>query len=163
RIRRLGVVDHGFTLIVGQMGNTPRILNYTLMPTSWGDTMVYGARYSRESFVRLLEGVLDGGGLLPATFTEGRRNRDILAGRVRDNRGARWWGSAPGLVAPLSAHVELPERAGALSIDAAIRPEMAGDLIIGGLPSSRLPFLLGLLGLAAALSIVAVAQLRRDG
>ncbi|HEY9228051.1 MAG TPA: HAMP domain-containing sensor histidine kinase, partial [Gemmatimonadaceae bacterium] len=138
-------------------------INYTLMPTSWGDTMVYGARYSRESFVRVLEGVLDGSGLLPATFTEGRRNRDILAVRVRDKLGGTLFESAPGLEASLTAHVELPARAGGLSVDAAIRPEVAGDLIIGGLPSSRLPFLLGLLGLAAALSIVAVAQLRRDG
>src|SRR6185503_13433890 len=141
----------------------PRIFAYTLMPTSWGDTMVYGARYSRESFVRLLEGVLDGNGLLPATFTEGRRNRDILAVRVRDRLGNTLFESAPGLDAPLRAHAQLPARAGMLSIDAGIRPELAGTLVIGGLPASRLPFLLGLLGLAAALSIVAVTQLRRDG
>jgi signal transduction histidine kinase len=56
----------------------------------------------------------------------------------------------------------MPARAGLLNIDAAIRPELAGSLLIGGLPRSRLPFLLGLLGLAAALSIVAVTQLRRE-
>jgi signal transduction histidine kinase len=42
------------------------------------------------------------------------------------------------------------------------RPEYAGLFVIGGLPRSHLPFLLTLLALAAALSVVAVAQLRRE-
>jgi signal transduction histidine kinase len=39
---------------------------------------------------------------------------------------------------------------------------MASALVIGGLPHSRLPFLLALLGLAGALSVVAIGQVRRD-
>jgi len=163
RVRHLGQVDHGFTLVVAHVENVPRIFAYTLMPTSWGDTMIYGARYSAKAFTHILEGVLDGNGLLPATFTEGRRNRDILALRVRDRSGNMLFDSAPGIESPLDAHVDLPSRAGLLSVDAMIRPELAGTLIIGGLPASRLPFLFGLLGLAAALSIVAVMQLRREG
>jgi signal transduction histidine kinase len=165
RIRGLGEVDRGYTLVVGRERDATRIISYTLMPTSWGDTMVYGARYSRESFVRILEGVLDGKGLLPATFVEKRRNRDILAVRVRDRAGTILFESASGLqsTATSGAHVQLPQRAGLLTVDAVIRPELAANLIIGGLPASRLPFLLGLLGLAAALSIVAVTQIRREG
>ena len=168
RIRYLGEVDHGFSLVIANVDNRTRIFAYTLMPTSWGDTMVYVARYSKASFVKLLEGVLDGNGLLPATFTEGRRNRDVLSLRVRDNEGNMLFDSSPGngVAHPssgLNAHVELPGRSGRLKVDATIRPELAGTLLIGGLPASRLPFLFGLLGLAAALSIVAVMQLRREG
>ena len=167
RIRRLGEVDHGFTLVVANLENAPRVYAYTLMPTSWGDTMVYVARYSKAAISRLLEGVLDGNGLLPSTFTEGRRNRDVIAVRVSDKYGNTLFDSSPEGRArsdsPLAAHVEMPSRAGLLNIDASIRPELAGSLLIGGLPRSRLPFLLGLLGLAAALSIVAVTQLRREG
>jgi signal transduction histidine kinase len=167
RIRRLGEVDHGFTLVVANVENAPRIYAYTLMPTSWGDTMVYVARYSKASMTHLLEGVLDGNGLLPSTFTEGRRNRDVLAVRVSDRFGNVLFDSSPdGHAHPdslLGARLEMPARAGLLTIDASIRPELAGSLLIGGLPRSRLPFLLGLLGLAAALSIVAVTQLRREG
>jgi len=167
RVRRLGEVDHGFTLLVANVENAPRIYAYTLMPTSWGDTMVYVARYSKAAIGRLLEGVLDGNGLLPSAFTEGRRNRDVIAVRVSDKYGNVLFDSSPEGRAhpesPLAAHVEMPSRAGLLNIEASIRPELAGSLLIGGLPRSRLPFLLGLLGLAAALSIVAVTQLRREG
>jgi len=167
RIRRLGEVDHGFTLLVAKVENAPRIYAYTLMPTSWGDTMVYVARYSKASLMRLLEGVLDGNGLLPSAFTEGRRNRDVLSVRVSDRYGNVLFDSSPdrpgGFQPAITGHVELPARAGLLSVDASIRPDLAGSLLIGGLPRSRLPFLLGLLGLAAALSIVAVTQLRREG
>jgi signal transduction histidine kinase len=40
---------------------------------------------------------------------------------------------------------------------------MAGSLVIGGLPKSRLPFLLGLLVVSAMLSLVAMGQMRREG
>ena len=133
------------------------------MPTSWGDTMVYGARYATKALSAMLSQVLDGNGLLPSTFTEGRRNRDVLAIRVRDRAGNTLFDSAPGLTSPLDAHIDLPGRAGALGIEAIIRPEVAGSLIIGSGAPSRLPILLGVLGLAAALAVVAVAQLRREG
>jgi signal transduction histidine kinase len=163
RIRRLGAVDHGYTLVVGEIDGAPHVVAYTLMPTSWGDTMVYGARYTPAALSSILEGVLDGPGLLPSTFTAGRRNRDVLAVRVSDRAGRVLFASAEGVSSPLHANVPLPERAGLISVDAVIRPELAGTLVIGGLPRSRLPFLLGILGLAAALSIVAVVQLRREG
>src|SRR5205085_5173011 len=86
---------------------------------------------------------------------------------VRDRYGHTLFESSPGrpgeMSSPLVAHVELSPRMGLLNVDATIRPELAGTLLIGGLPASRLPFLFGLLGLAAALSIVAVMQLRREG
>lgn len=164
RVRAQPGVDHGFTFVIDQAAETPRIFAYTLMPTSWGDTMVYGARYSKSAFVRILSGVLDENNLLPATFTEGRRNRDVLAVSVRDSGGRPLFVSDPSVgLPPDGAHISLPVRAGSLQIDAGIRPEMAGVLLIGGVPTSRLPFLLGLLVLAAALSIVAVTQLRREG
>jgi signal transduction histidine kinase len=53
-------------------------------------------------------------------------------------------------------------RFGALSLELFVRPQQANALVIGGLPKSHLPFLLGVLALAAALSVVAVMQLRRE-
>jgi signal transduction histidine kinase len=43
-----------------------------------------------------------------------------------------------------------------------LRPEAASRLVIGGLPASRLPVLIGLLALTAALALAALQQLRRE-
>jgi signal transduction histidine kinase len=49
-----------------------------------------------------------------------------------------------------------------LRYQVALSPEHADQLVIGGLPKSRLPLLLGLLGLTTVLLGVAVQQLRRE-
>ena len=162
RIRNAGHPDHGYDYLIGAPAGEQHLLAYTLMPTVWGDTMVYGARYDVATVRGNLGDVLDAEGLLPSSVTEGRRNRDVLVVRVRDRSGTLLYDSAPGVESPLGSTVRLDDRHGSLIVEALIRPEMAPALIIGGLPRSRLPFLLGLLGLAAALTIVAIAQLRRE-
>jgi len=51
---------------------------------------------------------------------------------------------------------------GDLYAQVTLREAMADKLIIGGLPKSRLPLILGLLGLTAALIGTALLQLRRE-
>jgi signal transduction histidine kinase len=154
--------DRGFALVVGRNRNEPRILSYTLMPTAWGDTMVYAAEYSKASFSSILAGVLDGNGLLPSTFTHGKRNREVVAIRVADKTGNEIFSSGPDSGSAAVSRLALPEQFGALALEVAVRPGQASGFVIGGLPRSRLPFLLGLLLLAAAMSVVAVMQIRRE-
>jgi signal transduction histidine kinase len=154
--------DHGYGFLIGRFNGESKAILYTLMPTSWGDTMVYGAVYTPTALARMLARVLDGNGLLPATFTEGKRNRDVVALRVLDAAGNRVFNSAPGLASTTSTELRLSPSLGSVAVAVTIRPEQASSLIIGGSPRSRLPFLLGLLALAAAMSVVAVAQIRRE-
>jgi signal transduction histidine kinase len=49
-----------------------------------------------------------------------------------------------------------------LTVRLAIDPEVAPQLVIGGLPRSRLPLLLGILALVAGLLLSAILQLRRE-
>jgi signal transduction histidine kinase len=132
------------------------------MPTEWGDTMVYGVEYAPEAFTGMLAGVLDGKGLLPATFTKGARNRDVVAIRVVDESGDIVYESVPGVNSPAFTELTLPPEYGALKLHVMVRPEQASNLIIGGVPRSKLPFLLGLLALAAMMSVVSVVQIRRE-
>src|SRR5688572_21633515 len=156
--------DWGFAYVVGEFRGKPRYLAYTLMPTAWGDTIVYGVEYATKDFEGLMGRVLDRQGILPVALTAGRSNREMLSVEVTmrghgpllfasDNR--RSW--------ELDASQTMAPSYGGMMIHAQIRPDLAGDLVIGGLPRSRLPLLLGMLALAAALSIVAVTQLRREG
>jgi signal transduction histidine kinase len=156
--------EWGFAYVVGQLRNKPRYLAYTLMPTSWGDTIVYGAEYAAKDFEGLMGRVLDRQGILPAALTSGRSNREMMAVEVMmHGHGPLLFASDARRHWELDASQTMPASYGGMMIHAQIRPELAGELVIGGLPRSRLPFLLGLLALAAALSIVAVAQLRREG
>ena len=154
---------HRFGLVAAEWNAEPRLLGYTLMPTSRGDTVVYATEYRPADLARVFAGVLDAEGLLPATFTRGRPNRDILALEVRAPAGQVFFTTDQPAGWDLDATHRLPPSHGGLVVRARIRPEVGGSLIIGGLPGSRLPFLLGLLALATALSVVAVAQLRREG
>jgi signal transduction histidine kinase len=152
----------GYGFVVGRQNGRTRPLIYTLMPTSWGDTLVYGAEYTPTALARTFALVLDSKGLLPASFTEGRRNRDVVAVRVMDGAGNAVFNSAPGMISDVTSQLQLPAPYGGLTVEVSVRPEQAGNLIIGGTPKSRLPFLLGLLTLAAMLSVIAVMQIRRE-
>ena len=151
-----------FLMVVGDEGGRTRFLAYTLMPTIRGDTIVYGAEYSRAAVGQMLSEVLYGRTLLPPTLTHGFTTADFVQLEVRDRRGE------PVLHTPgdqpwrLDATDTLPRSLGGLVVRAQVRPAMADKLVIGGLPHSRLPFLLALLALAGALSMVAMGQVRRD-
>ena len=154
--------DRGFALIIGRFHHEPRVLSYTLMPTSWGDTILYAAEYDKDAFSKLLAGVLDGSGLLPATFTKGKRNREVVSIRVADRAGNEIFSSGTDSSTPAVSRLALPEQFGALDLEVAVRPGQGSGFVIGGLPRSRLPILLGLLLLAAGMSVIAVMQIRRE-
>jgi len=155
--------EWGFTYVAGHdhLGVT-RYLAYTLMPTAWGDTLVYGVEYSRDGFARLVSQILDRGDLLPTAITSRYRNQQLLVLEVDDASAGPLFTSEPTHVWRRDAGTRLPASYGGFEVRAEIRPEFAGQLVIGGLPRSRLPFLITLLLVAAGLSAVAIGQLRRE-
>jgi signal transduction histidine kinase len=165
RVRAHPGMNRGFRFVVQAplRDGAARILAFTLMPTVWGDTIVYGARYSGAAFARVLATALDSRGLLPDAFTEGRRNRDVIDLAVADRAGHALFASQSRASQQWAASVSTPFSIDSLHIEAAVRPRVAGTLLIGGLPATGMPFPLGLLALAAALSVIAVIQIRREG
>src|SRR5260221_414041 len=55
---RSGPSDSRFPIILATHDSAPRMLVYTLMPTTWGDTIVYGAEYTRADLSRVLAEVM---------------------------------------------------------------------------------------------------------
>jgi len=163
RVRPRGGLNRGFRFVIERQTAMPRIVAYTLMPLAWGDTVLYGAVYSASSFERILAATLDNPDLLPSAFSEGRPNRDVIALAVADRAGRTLFRTAESPAPDLSSHVSTSVSSDSLIVDAAVRPEVAGTLLIGGLPPTGIPFPLGLLALAAALSVIAVVQIRREG
>src|SRR6478672_7675384 len=101
--------------------------------------------------------------ILPSAFTRGRPIGEMVELEVTDAHGRPLFRTDSVSRWALDDTASVGETFGGLRVRAQIRPGMADQLVIGGLPRSRLPFLLALLGVAAALSFVAVAQLRREG
>jgi signal transduction histidine kinase len=140
---------------------------FGLMPTSWGDTIVYGFTFDSAGFLGGFDSILTHASLLPAAVTRGLPNVELLTYEVRDTsgllyrRGAGWPGDErewPFIVAET-----LPPLRGGLIARLTLLPEAAPLLLSGGLPKTPLPLLalVGLLGVAAA--GVALLQLRREG
>lgn len=154
--------EHGYGVLLARQKGSVIPIVYTLMPTNWGDTLVYGVQYSLSAFNSILTKVLDSNGLLPQTFTKGLPNRNVVALNVTDGSGQTVFESVRGVRSPTFTQLVLPPEYGSMAVKIMMRPDQASGLIIGGTPRSRLPFLLGLLALAAMLSVLAVVQIRRE-
>ncbi|HEX6053110.1 MAG TPA: HAMP domain-containing sensor histidine kinase [Gemmatimonadaceae bacterium] len=105
--------------------------------------------------------------LLPGSVTGGASNDSLLVLTVRDPAGREWFRSAPapdstGSGAPYASEVAFDAAGLPLVVRAALRPSAPERLLVAGPRGSRLPILLGLLALTAALAAVAVLQLRRE-
>src|SRR5512135_693552 len=150
RAREQSSRAHVYTYLVLPLAQGPRLLVYTLMPTSRGDTMVYGAQYTPAAVAKVMGWMMDDAELLPESFRAGRENRDLIAVTVAAPDGGTFFASGTMAPSAASATARLSPRYGSLVVHAAIRPDQVGSLLVGGLPRSRLPFLLGLLLLAAA-------------
>jgi len=81
---------------------------------------------------------------------------------VRTAEGATLYQSQTQYASSITAHDTMGSYLANLSVDVSLRPEIAGKLVIGGLPRSRMPLLVTLLMLTAGLMIIAMIQLRRE-
>lgn len=81
---------------------------------------------------------------------------------IRDARGTPLYKSPMQYTSSITAHDTIGQYMADLTVDVSLRPEVAGKLVIGGLPRSRLPLLLTLLVLTAGLMLIAMIQLRRE-
>jgi len=157
----------GYRWLVSAWQGEPRFFVSTAMPTTWGDTVVYAAEYPQAAMDSLFQSVLDDPGLLPVTVqgdgNAGRRgaNRAVLSLQVAAPDGTpitTWampetWRSAPS---------RMPASYGGFLLQLEIVPAMVDRLVIGGLPQTRTPVLLGLLALAVGLTTVAALLMRRE-
>lgn len=125
------------------------------------DTLVFGFQVSGQALQNGLATLVQDRDILPAALQrEGAESPLSLA--LTDAAGRTLFSSGRALDPALASAEIMPGPLGGLVARAAVVPDAAQDLIIGGLPRSRVPFLLGLFALAAALAFVALGQLRRE-
>ena len=125
-----------------------------------------GFRVNQEVLQRRIAEVLESRALLPRSLGEGDLDNSVLSLQVRTGSGHTLYSSGSEYETALVTERKPPDDYDkvieGLHIRAAIDPDAAHRLVIGGLPNSRLPFLLGLLGLTSGLLVASVLLIQRE-
>ncbi|HEV8382782.1 MAG TPA: HAMP domain-containing sensor histidine kinase [Gemmatimonadales bacterium] len=100
--------------------------------------------------------------LLPRPLTGGVQYDSMGSIIITDSYGVEIYRSAVQYESPFTARDTVGKDMGQLWAQTTLRASIADKLIIGGLPKSRLPLILGLLGLTAVLIGTALVQLQRE-
>ena len=156
--------DWGYAIVLGgPKGEQRSALAYAVKYAEHGAPIAaFGFRTCADVIgPSLIKGVIARRALLPASVSAGARNDSIVDVVVRDRSGATIFQSAHPQPSPYSADVPL-EQVGSLTAHATIRPRAVELLAFGAIPESRVPILVGLLTLTAAMVVVTIMQLRRE-
>jgi len=99
---------------------------------------------------------------LPPAVTGDLPADSLFSVTVAGAQGAPLYASPTHYSSPFHGGARLGTEFGDLSLRLELRPDVAGRLVIGGIPSSPTPLALGLLGLSTLLVVTALLQLRRE-
>ncbi|HWK89813.1 MAG TPA: HAMP domain-containing sensor histidine kinase [Longimicrobium sp.] len=152
-----------FAVLTGRPGGTRRHLVYSRVPGPGQAWFAYGFEFDPGRFRALFEKSMDAKPLLPPRLAGTRKNREILSVRVFGPDGTVAFQTDDEGGWERAEDDSLSARFGGMRVLATVRPSVANSLVIGGLPRSRLPLLVGLLLLAAGLTVLAVVLIRREG
>jgi signal transduction histidine kinase len=115
-----------------------------------------------ELLAPLAAGVVAGPPLLPPSLTGLASNAEVLSLTLWAPGGDPVHRTGGGFTPGTEVTDTIDAGVGTLLARVAVRPEVAARLVIGGLPRSRVPLLLGGVGLTLALILIALVQLRRQ-
>lgn len=136
---------------------------YRFFPEDRGDAEVlYGFRVPPDGLDPQFLYALLSSPLLPEELMGGRPNDQVFAVSMERAGGAPVWTSEARYASEFEARDTLGARYAGLTARVVVNPDVAPSLVIGGLPRSRLPLILGLLVLTAGLVAGAFMQLRRE-
>jgi signal transduction histidine kinase len=117
---------------------------------------------SAEAMGELFREWYDDNDLLPEAIVGDLPNDSLLYVTVTDPEGSSFFASSVGYESTASASAPLDAELVNLSVQASVRSDAASQLIIGGLPNSRLPLLAVMLMITLGVGVAAFVQLRRE-
>ena len=157
--------NDSYVMSFARPGGEGQVLAFAMSRDLKGRPLVaYGFASDARSLVGpIMTRIVEKSPLLPPSLVQDMPTDSILSVHVHDPMGGEVFATGRPLTqSGFISKDTLDPRFGGLVVELGLRPDMAARLIVGGLPRSRLPLLLGLLGLAAALVAVALLQLRRQ-
>jgi signal transduction histidine kinase len=144
-------------------GDRERIVALAVDPGSVeGGWVGFGFQIRPEAVRRVLEKIEVSFPLLPPALTGGKAGENLLSFTISSKGYRTFFQSRYQYKSPYTASDTVGEAYGGLTATVSLRPDAAESLLIGGLPGSRLPTILGLLILASGLVIAALFQIRRE-
>lgn len=160
----LAITNDSYGFIIGELEGHGRLLAYVVSRDLDGNALaVYGYEADPEGWLHpLMDLTVDEERLLPPSLLHGRKNDEVLSVFVEDALGHELYRSSPEFAEKYAAVDTLSRRFGSLRVHLAVVPGIAEQLLVGGLPSSRLPLLVALFLLTTGLAVVALLQMRRQ-
>jgi len=144
-------------------GGDERMLVYGIEPPSGSASQVaFGFQTDLSPIKAIAAEVAKRTPLLPPALTGGAETAKLLSFVVATPSGREVFVSSPQYPPAIEAKDTVGVSYGGLTGAVRINPAAAELLVIGGLPRSRLPTILGLLVLTSAMVLVAIFQLRRE-
>ena len=149
--------------IVCEVGGVPEMISYAVRrDAAMTPVIAYGFSVAFAPFAaRVFEEIYKFYPLLPPALVGQTPNDSMLSVVVRDQSGYTLYRSDVSYPPTYNGSLTI-DKYGGFSVDVSLRPSLADRLVIGGLPHSRLPLLVALLTLSAALVVAALLQLRRE-
>ncbi len=154
--------EEHLAVIVAQVAGEPHAVMYTGMERAGALRTLVGVDVDPKGFEPFYTMGAEKQPLLPRPLTGGVVFDSLMSVVVSSADGAKLYHSPVQYAATFSARDTVEAMMGGMQVAVALRPELASQLVIGGLPRSRLPLLLGALGLTAGLIVTALVQLRRE-
>lgn len=149
--------------ILGQPAGERRYVGYTVLRDRGGALRTaLGFEADPEGLRPFIAGAMKTFPLLPRPLTGDVRYDSMGSVILTDRYGVELYRSAVQYSSPFSARDTIGTDMGDLYATTTLRAELADQLIIGGIPESRLPLILGLLAVTAVLIGTALVQLRRE-
>jgi signal transduction histidine kinase len=160
--RRVYRRDWYLALVWGGGAERRLVAVYTVARDSGGIPRVaFGFLVSSDTLARVFRQLAESAPLLPASLTGGVLLDSLGAVRVLAPDSQEVFASGH-YQSPFANTRAFDPMFGGPFAEITLRPAVARQLIIGGLPQSRLPLVLGLLGLTGVLVTTAIVQLRRE-
>ncbi len=155
--------DWSYSAVSGEVDGEPVSIAYQV---KWlrNDTpaAAYGFGFCMHALASpRLAYVMQHAPILPPSVTHGAPNDSIFSVIVKDGHGKDLYRSPKQYPQLYTGDNELDYFGGVLTT-VALNPPIVESLMIGGLPRSRLPLVLGVLFLAVAMVAIALLQLKRE-
>ena len=138
------------------------VLVHQLSYEGRGEYALQGMILSPKAFGPAFERAFLDEPLLPEAFSGGRANGDIFVARVRDPYGSVVYESSADAHSGTAVRHDLDESLGGMVLELGVRPDAVDQLVSGGVPRSRMPYIVALFLLTSGLLMTAVWQLRRE-